>query len=366
MSKPPPIPTRPRAATRLPAIAQRALEEDAIQASIFEFNQNPKSGIQRICIAKHLEPTAKNISRLLLTTKGLKSTKVGEFLAKPENNEIAHIYFSSLNLDGPISESLRISLTYTFRLPGEAEDIDRIMQIFADVYSHQNPNCKFSSETVYVISYALIMLNVDLHNENSKHPMTLPQFISNIRGVVSEELLSDEELQVMYDDIKSNPIIFGKTPNDVIADYSPKINGVMWKKSDRVLSKPTKHYFVLSHSSLLYFDTEFKSESPLGSINLIGVRISQGIEDREFYIESLGHQLEYVKFTKGGAIAVEGVKRISFLALTSNDAQMWIYRLKSSIVDRVSSRPLSRDNSQPLFRRHTTSSKHFKLNISCV
>jgi brefeldin A-inhibited guanine nucleotide-exchange protein len=64
-----------------------------------------------------------------------------------------------------IVQALRILMS-KFRLPGEAQKIDRIMEKFASRYCECNTSLNIfaSADTAYVLSYSVIMLTTDLHN----------------------------------------------------------------------------------------------------------------------------------------------------------------------------------------------------------
>jgi brefeldin A-inhibited guanine nucleotide-exchange protein len=85
--------------------------------------------------------------------------------------------FTGLDFD----QALR-SLLRTFRLPGEAQKIDRVMMDFATRYCLNNPTVFSSADTAYVLAYSLIMLNTDAHNPNVKKKMSLSDFLRNNRG----------------------------------------------------------------------------------------------------------------------------------------------------------------------------------------
>jgi Sec7-like guanine-nucleotide exchange factor len=51
-----------------------------------------------------------------------------------------------------------------FRLPGEAQKIDRLMEKFAERYVSCNPGSFKSADVAYVLAYSVIMLNTDAHN----------------------------------------------------------------------------------------------------------------------------------------------------------------------------------------------------------
>jgi brefeldin A-inhibited guanine nucleotide-exchange protein len=53
-----------------------------------------------------------------------------------------------------------------YRLPGEAQKIDRLMEKFAARYWECNPSegVFASADTAYVLAYSIIMLTTDLHS----------------------------------------------------------------------------------------------------------------------------------------------------------------------------------------------------------
>ncbi len=59
-----------------------------------------------------------------------------------------------------------------FRLPGEAQKIDRLMEKFAERYVNCNPDIFKSADVAYVLAYSVIMLNTDAHNPGVKVKMT--------------------------------------------------------------------------------------------------------------------------------------------------------------------------------------------------
>ncbi|VDQ15022.1 unnamed protein product [Trichobilharzia regenti] len=57
-----------------------------------------------------------------------------------------------------------------FRLPGEAQKIDRLMEKFAARYYACNPSNDLfvSADTAYVLAFSIIMLTTDLHSSQIK------------------------------------------------------------------------------------------------------------------------------------------------------------------------------------------------------
>uniref|UniRef100_A0A673M7V7 Cytohesin 4b n=1 Tax=Sinocyclocheilus rhinocerous TaxID=307959 RepID=A0A673M7V7_9TELE len=99
--------------------------------------------------------------------------------------------FSDLNLVQALRQFL-----WSFRLPGEAQKIDRMMEAFATRYCNCNANVFQSTDTCYILSFAIIMLNTSLHNPNVKDKTSLERFISMNRGINNGQDLPDELLTV--------------------------------------------------------------------------------------------------------------------------------------------------------------------------
>jgi len=64
-----------------------------------------------------------------------------------------------------------------FRLPGEAQKIDRLMEKFAERYCKDNPGVFASVDVAYVLSYSVIMLNTAMHNDLVEEKMTRKEFV---------------------------------------------------------------------------------------------------------------------------------------------------------------------------------------------
>ena len=52
----------------------------------------------------------------------------------------------------------------SFRLPGEAQKINRIMESFGKHYHEQCPDLFKNADAVYILGYSVILLNTDQHN----------------------------------------------------------------------------------------------------------------------------------------------------------------------------------------------------------
>jgi len=85
-----------------------------------------------------------------------------------------------------VDMALRKFQTY-FRMPGEAQKIEKIIEVFSHRYCYCNRDvvAKLRNlDTVFILAFAIIMLNTDLHTPNMKpeHRMKMNDFIKNLRG----------------------------------------------------------------------------------------------------------------------------------------------------------------------------------------
>jgi hypothetical protein len=80
------------------------------------------------------------------------------------------ISFVYVRIQSPASHDVRMgccrcpSVLQGFRLPGEAQKIDRLMEKFAERFVSCNPGSFKSADVAYVLAYSVIMLNTDAHN----------------------------------------------------------------------------------------------------------------------------------------------------------------------------------------------------------
>ncbi|KAL8062526.1 hypothetical protein ABFX02_02G153100 [Erythranthe guttata] len=117
-----------------------------------------------------------------------------------------HAYVDSFDFQGKeFDEAIRVFLQ-GFRLPGEAQKIDRIMEKFAERYCKCNPKVFTSADTAYVLAYSVILLNTDAHNPMVKKKMSADDFIRNNRGIDDGKDLPEEYLRSLFERISRNEI----------------------------------------------------------------------------------------------------------------------------------------------------------------
>ena len=105
---------------------------------------------------------------------GLDKTAVGDYLGEKDPFALAVLAsfarlfdFSGLTLES----ALRLFLD-SFRLPGESQKIERVMEAFAGRYYGANAGLASGvaadGDAVMVLSYSIIMLNTDLHSAQAR------------------------------------------------------------------------------------------------------------------------------------------------------------------------------------------------------
>lgn len=141
------------------------------------------------------------------------------------HKEALHAYCSLFEFERQhLLDGLRTFLA-AFRLPGEAQQIDRILQAFAEACSSScdesasgrlklfSTDEKKAADAAYLLSFSIIMLNTDLHNDNIRpdRKMTVNDFVRNNtdygRDITDEGMaLPRDYLEGIYDNIKEEQI----------------------------------------------------------------------------------------------------------------------------------------------------------------
>ena len=103
--------------------------------------------------------------------------------------------------DQHLLSALRLFLS-TFKLPGDSQKIDRILEQFAIKYHKDNPSSFESSDQIYFIAFSIMILQTSIHNPNVKDKLTLEQFVQmhNDTPKVDFNYLKD-----IYEEIQRNP-----------------------------------------------------------------------------------------------------------------------------------------------------------------
>ncbi|KAB5523831.1 hypothetical protein GE09DRAFT_1293293 [Coniochaeta sp. 2T2.1] len=182
----------------------------AMSNAVKAFNLKPKNGI-KILIREGFISSDKtaDIARFLHQEERLDKAQIGEYLGEGDerNIEIMHAFVDFLDFTKMRFVDALRQFLQSFRLPGEAQKIDRFMLKFANRYVTGNPNAFANADTAYVLAYSVIMLNTDLHSSNVIKRMTVQDFIKNNRGINDNADLPDEYLAGIYEEIAKNEIV---------------------------------------------------------------------------------------------------------------------------------------------------------------
>uniref|UniRef100_A0A7S4AI91 SEC7 domain-containing protein n=1 Tax=Pseudo-nitzschia australis TaxID=44445 RepID=A0A7S4AI91_9STRA len=212
-------------------LQERKRRKAALSQVAKAFNKDPgsKDWINLGKKAKVLEETAESVALALYTAPGLDKDKMGTYLSKGPAEKypfhhgvrtafVKHFDFSN---SGRFASALRLFL-HKFRLPGEAQQIDRLMDTFSKEYFEQQGKKSIfkNSDAVFVLAFSTIMLNTDLHNPNiqNKRRMTRQQFIRNNRGINAGGDLPKAMLAWLYVDIRENELQVQREVGEFIRD----------------------------------------------------------------------------------------------------------------------------------------------------
>jgi hypothetical protein len=238
----------------------RSPEEDAISAQFradfcskqilreaaVKFTESPKLGLMYLqqlgAIDNPLTPAS--VAKFLRIAPGLPKEVTGAFLGELGKEDpsyeaqgvefhklVLYHYVNSFELENQgILNCIRIFLS-AFRLPGEAQQIDRILVAFSE---HCHESCTEgrsglieNPEVAYLLSFAIIMLNTDRHNPNVRvdRKMTLEQFIkynTNYGADVHQTRdLPRDFLESLYTSISECPLRTEK--NDISGAFTDEV-----------------------------------------------------------------------------------------------------------------------------------------------
>jgi Sec7-like guanine-nucleotide exchange factor len=171
-----------------------------MKKAALKFNLKPKNGIAYLVQAKLIAPVddfnqhVRDIVSFLKTTPALDKTEIGVFLGADVelNKACLYEFIDQFDLKGVAYVQSLKTILQGFRLPGEGQIVDRVMEKFGEKFIADNPTGSdgvqgvMSAECVYLLSYATMMMQTSLHNPNAaKSRMSLEDFKKMIKGINS-------------------------------------------------------------------------------------------------------------------------------------------------------------------------------------
>ncbi|XP_006770024.1 PREDICTED: cytohesin-2 [Myotis davidii] len=292
-----------------------------------KFNMDPKKGIQFLVENELLQNTPEEIARFLYKGEGLNKTAIGDYLGEREELNLAVLHafvdlheFTDLNLVQALRQFL-----WSFRLPGEAQKIDRMMEAFAQRYCLCNPGVFQSTDGCPTCGLIVV----------PSPPPPPPSRPWRVPGAgVAHWALAPQNL---YDSIRNEPF---KIPEDDGNDlthtfFNPDREGWLLKLGGRVKTWK-RRWFILTDNCLYYFEYTTDKE-PRGIIPLENLSIREVDDPRkpncfELYIPNNKGQLIKACKTEADGRVVEGnhmVYRIS--APTQEEKDEWIKSIQAAV-----------------------------------
>jgi hypothetical protein len=194
------------------------------------FSMRPKFGLQDQRTVRAVKKFNKGLTKEVLVDLGLRDNPraaaawlhhasgvdcalLGHLLGDPAETQLMEAYVHKLELRGITLDQALRRLLKGFRLPGEAQKIDRLMDSFAKYWcaSQNDSSATLRPDIAYVVAFALIMLNTDLHNPSVKRKMTLQDFQRSLAGIDSGADLSAQWVAELYEGIKTKEIVLEHT-----------------------------------------------------------------------------------------------------------------------------------------------------------
>jgi len=320
-------------------VSQKSLQDKKLLHGVKQFNLDAKNGLEYLSKSGILNKTsAKEVALFLFREGRLSKKQIGVFIGGHHDfnqqvlSEIVMLHeFTHLILVQALRQFL-----WSFRLPGEAMQIDRIMEAFAKHYCRQNPNLFEETDTCYLLSFSIIMLNTALHNPNVKKKITCEQFVAQNRGINSGKDLPRDILELIYKNIKEEPF---KIPDETYDDlmytfFSPEKEGWLLKQGGS-WKNWKRRWFLLSDRCLYYFQHTAENV-PKGIIPLenVKVRLMEDKDGKRFLFEVYSETNATVKGCKTdskGTVVQGKHKSYRMSASSQEDRSSWVQSIQDSI-----------------------------------
>jgi len=325
---------------RLASKHKKSQHDRKLLYGVKQFNLEPERGLKYLEESGFVEQTPESIAKFLFRQERLSKKQIGKYLGSHRefNKEVLLQFVQCHEFTQLLLVQALRQFLWSFRLPGEAMQIDRVMDAFAAHYCAQNPNIFEERDTCFILSFSIIMLNTALHNPNAKMKITAEQFIKQNKGINSGRDLEPDMLEAIFRNIKEEPF---KIPDETYDDlmytfFSPEREGWLLKQGGSWKSWK-RRWFVLNDRCLYYFQHTAENV-PKGIIPLENVRVRR-VEDRDgkqFVFEIYSDMAEIIKGCKtdsNGTVVQGNHKYYRLSATNEEDRDEWIQCIQESIRD---------------------------------
>eukprot|EP00058_Branchiostoma_floridae_P027191 XP_002612682.1 hypothetical protein BRAFLDRAFT_106693 [Branchiostoma floridae] len=214
------------------------------------FNKKPEKGIAYLVDKGFLQHTPQAVAKFLLSRRGLSRQMIGEYLGncqKDFNRDVLDCVVDEMDFaDLELDEALR-KFQSQIRVQGEAQKVERLIEAFSQRYCICNPSVvhQFNHpDTIFILAFAIIMLNTDLHNPNIKRERKMKQenFVENLKGVDAGGDIPREILVGIYERISKTEL---KTGPDHVTQVAKVEKNIVGNKP--IWSVPTRALVSYSH-----------------------------------------------------------------------------------------------------------------------
>merc|ERR1712242_669106 len=323
---------------RLASKHQKTQHDRKLLNGIKQFNLDPEKGLKYLEGSGFLEKTPESVAKFLFRQERLSKKQIGKYLGSHQefNKEVLHHFvhcheFTQLLLVQALRQFL-----WSFRLPGEAMQIDRVMDAFAAHYCEQNPDIFEERDTCFILSFSIIMLNTALHNPNAKMKISDEQFIKQNKGMNSGKDFPPDMLEAIFRSIKEEPF---KIPDETYDDlmytfFSPEREGWLLKQGGSWKSWK-RRWFVLNDRCLYYFQHTAET-APKGIIPLenVCVRALDAKDGKQWVLEIFSDSGDIVKGCKtdsSGTVVQGNHHYYRMSAASKEERDIWIQCIRDSV-----------------------------------
>jgi len=198
--------------------AAETAKKGLIRQAVRHFNADPKSALSALEHEYRLVGSdAMSRAQFMLETPGLSKRRIGELLGKPGESYVALLdaFTGLMNFEDLSFEQAFREFLSKFRLPGEAQQIDRVLQSFSKWYHVANPFTLRSSEEAFVLAFSSIVLNTDVNHPSVRSKMSRDTFVRTVRGVPGGKGIPEKLLFETYASIRSKPLVCNESGGGV-------------------------------------------------------------------------------------------------------------------------------------------------------
>ncbi|ORZ34696.1 Sec7 domain-containing protein, partial [Catenaria anguillulae PL171] len=187
-----------------------------VRAAVELFRTSPKQAVEYLTKnalvpltrGEDKERDAQVLAAFLFDAPTIDKAMVGEYISKPAHALLLSAYMARFDFVGLRMDQALRAMMQRFRLPGESQMIDRILDTFAKHFFSQNPNQTeiANMDAGFILAFSMIMLNTDQHNPQVRNRMDVDSFCRNLRGLNNKQDFRRGFLEEVFKEIHEREI----------------------------------------------------------------------------------------------------------------------------------------------------------------